>query len=237
MSLGMSAKFPFGYNAQAAVDDVSQIVVAAELHANQSDQGALPIMLDAVAETCGALPAKTLADCGYNSLKNLDVLAQRNTEAIIAMDREYADASAHQAEQVRKGQGEREYYCLADKRLDLASRNSNGYLTFRMSESFCDGCVFSDRCQLKGKKTVEIPDDKLRELLVSHLTKSRTEEFKADYRRRKVIVEPVFGNIKNKGIKILVRGKESVHTWWKMACTAHNIEKILKSEQWATVHG
>jgi transposase len=233
MSLGMSAKFPFGYNVQAAVDDTSQIVVAAELHANQSDQGALAMMLDAVADTCARMPAKTLADSGYNSLKNLDIVTQRKSEAIIAMGREYSTVDEHQAEQVRKGDGDRNYYCLADKELDLACRSSDGHLSFRMSESFCQGCVFIARCRLKGKKTFQIPDDEPRERLVAYLEKSRGEDFKADYRRRKVIVEPVFGNIKNKGMRILVRGKKAVGTWWKMACTAHNIEKILKSEQWA----
>lgn len=235
MSLGMSAKFPFGYNAQAAVDDVSQIVVAAELHANQSDQGALAMMLDAVADSCGRVPEKTLADSGYSSLKNLEIVAERNSQAIIAAGREYADVGEHQAEQVRKGSGDRDYYCLADKKLDLACRSSSGHLSFLMTQDFCNECPFSDRCHIKGKKTFQIPDDKPREILLAHLKKCRSEEFKTDYRRRKVIVEPVFGNIKNKGIKILVRGKAAVGAWWKMACTAHNIEKIIRSEQWAMI--
>lgn len=65
------------------------------------------------------------------------------------------------------------------------------------------------------------------------LTRSRKKDYKEVYRRRKVIVEPVFGNIKNKGIKIFVTGKEKVERWWKMACTAHNIEKIIKNMAFA----
>ena len=51
---------------------------------------------------------------------------------------------------------------------------------------------------------------------------------KTVYARRKLIVEPVFGNLKNKGIRILRKGRGKAATWWKIACTAHNIEKIVK---------
>ena len=56
----------------------------------------------------------------------------------------------------------------------------------------------------------------------------RTTEVIEIYKRRKAIVEPVFGNIKNKGMKILVKGKQKVSLWWKLATTAHNIEKMIK---------
>ena len=62
------------------------------------------------------------------------------------------------------------------------------------------------------------------------LERSRTEDFKEVYKKRKAIVEPIFGNIKNKGMKILVTGSKKVSTWWKMSCTAHNIEKIIKQK-------
>ena len=42
------------------------------------------------------------------------------------------------------------------------------------------------------------------------------------------VVRPVFGNIKsNKGMRILVKGRRKVGLWWKMAATAHNVEKIV----------
>ena len=75
-----------------------------------------------------------------------------------------------------------------------------------------------------------ILDDKNRQTMNNYLKKARSKEFEKSYRRRKVIVEPVFGNIKNKGIKILVRGRKAVGTWWKIACSAHNIEKIIKKK-------
>ena len=132
------------------------------------------------------------------------------------------------SEQVMKGHHDREYYCKGGRRLDLACRNKkSGYLSFRMALDFCEGCPLQATCHLFGKKHPEVLDDMDRKIYNDYLSFSRTEEWKESYKRRKVIVEPVFGNIKNKGMRICVRGKRAVLAWWQIATTAHNIEKII----------
>lgn len=232
LTVGRKCNFPFGYNVQAAVDEKSQIIVAAEIHENQSDQGALTEMMDKVKENCGAYPAKTLADCGYNSLKNIGEVESRNSEAIIPLDVEYKESREHTCEQIRKGSGQREYFCMNDRLLSLATRVTTGHLIFKLSPEFCQSCPLQANCRLFGKKTVQILDDEPRERFIKHIQKTRTDEFKEDYRRRKAIVEPVFGNIKNKGIRILVRGNEAVSNWWQIASIAHNLEKLVR--HWRT---
>ncbi len=60
------------------------------------------------------------------------------------------------------------------------------------------------------------------------LLRNRTNEFHDVYKRRKAIVEPVFGNIKwNKMMRIFVTKRNRVAAWWKMVTTAHIIEKII----------
>lgn len=228
MAVGKKCNFPFGYNAQAAVDEKSQIIVAAEIHANQSDQGALTKMMDKVKENCGVYPDKTLADCGYNSMNNIREVESRQSEAIIPLDVEYRESRDHACEQIRKGGGEREYFCINNRQLDLATRTTTGHLIFKFTHEFCQGCPHQANCHLFGKKSVQILDDEPRERLIKHIKKTRTEEFREDYRWRKSIVEPVFGNIKNKGIRIFVRGSQAVENWWKIASMAHNIEKLVR---------
>ena len=47
------------------------------------------------------------------------------------------------------------------------------------------------------------------------------------YNQRIAIVEPVFGNVKNKGIdRFTLRGKKKVKTQWQLFSLVHNIEKI-----------
>jgi len=60
--------------------------------------------------------------------------------------------------------------------------------------------------------------------------KMETEESKAIYKKRKVIVEPVFGQIKNSGFRgFSVRGKEKVASEFSLVCATHNIKKIAKA--------
>jgi len=47
------------------------------------------------------------------------------------------------------------------------------------------------------------------------------------YNQRIAIVEPVFGNLKNKGMnRFTLRGQQKVDAQWKLFTLVHNIEKI-----------
>jgi transposase len=60
--------------------------------------------------------------------------------------------------------------------------------------------------------------------------KVRTPEGKALYARRKVIVEPVFGQIKEaRGFRrFLLRGLENIRGEWRLVCLTHNVLKIWR---------
>jgi transposase len=60
--------------------------------------------------------------------------------------------------------------------------------------------------------------------------KVRTPEGKALYARRKVIVEPVFGQIKEaRGFRrFLLRGLENIRGEWRLVCLTHNLLKIWR---------
>ena len=53
-------------------------------------------------------------------------------------------------------------------------------------------------------------------------------ESRAIYSRRKVIVEPVFGQIKNTGFRGFgMRGKSKVDGEFSLVCAAHNVKKMV----------
>jgi DDE family transposase len=60
--------------------------------------------------------------------------------------------------------------------------------------------------------------------------KVRTPEGKALYARRKVIVEPVFGQIKEaRGFRrFLLRGLQNIRGEWRLVCLTHNLLKIWR---------
>jgi hypothetical protein len=60
--------------------------------------------------------------------------------------------------------------------------------------------------------------------------KVRTPEGKALYSRRKVIVEPVFGQIKeDRGFRrFLLRGLKKIRGEWSLVCLTHNLLKVWR---------
>jgi len=76
-----------GYNAQAAVDAGSQIIVAHSLNASMSDHGQLVPLVDAIEANLGRKPCQASADSGYLSEANLAALEQRKIEPYIATGR------------------------------------------------------------------------------------------------------------------------------------------------------
>jgi transposase len=59
--------------------------------------------------------------------------------------------------------------------------------------------------------------------------KVRTERGRDTYSLRKETIEPVFGQIKNKGLRqFLLRGLEKVKGEWSLWCTGHNLTKLWR---------
>ncbi len=86
------------YNAQVAVDAEQQLVVATDLTANASDQGGLPVLLDAVKETFDAQPERVLADAGYCNERDLKDLEERGVDGYVAPGREGKQAATRDLE-------------------------------------------------------------------------------------------------------------------------------------------
>lgn len=154
------------YNAQAAVDEGSQLIVATEVGQNAADTQRLVPMVDAVGRNTGALPEMTLADAGYASEANFCALQERGAAACVS---------------------------LAGRHGKVPERDPQTHpATHRMAE---------------------------------HMA---TDEAKAHYSRRKCIVEPVFGWIKQAmGFRIFsVRGLTKVTGEWNLVCLALNLRRM-----------
>ncbi len=76
-----------GYNAQAAVDDKAQIIVAHGLTQSMSDQDQLVPLIDGIKDNLGRKPKEASADAGYLSEANLEALAEREVSAYLATGR------------------------------------------------------------------------------------------------------------------------------------------------------
>ena len=76
-----------GYNAQAAVDVDSQIVVATQLTNQAADAPHLVGMVEQVIEATGSLPQEVLADAGYFSEDNVNTLEEDGMSVLIPPER------------------------------------------------------------------------------------------------------------------------------------------------------
>lgn len=113
----------------------------------------------------------------------------------------------------------------------------NGYLgvKFRGAKSVCGPCTLRQRClstpDTTETKQVTIFIGKTQAKQESPIEKMKrkfdTVLGRYTYNLRIAIVEPVFANIQNKGMRrFTLRGKNKVDAQWKLFTLVHNIEKI-----------
>jgi len=96
--------FVQGYNAQAAVDAASQVIVAHDLVTAGNDMGQLLPLVDTIQALAGALPQEVSADAGYCSEDNLAGLEERDIRGYVATGRQkHGTASATGNRAKRRG--------------------------------------------------------------------------------------------------------------------------------------
>jgi len=77
--------FVQAYNAQIAVDEAHQIIVAAALSNQAPDAQYFEPMLRRVVDNCNAVPAVTTGDAGYFSVENVRVAEHMGTEPLLSV--------------------------------------------------------------------------------------------------------------------------------------------------------
>ena len=166
--------FVQAYNAQAAVDSQTQVIVAAEVTQQTNDKQQLVPMIQQVIANAGGAPKAVSADAGYWSEANV------SDERVAGVDLHIATG--------RQKHGEK-----------------------------------------GATATGSPPEGATPQEAMAH--KLRTEAGKSIYKMRKAIVEPVFGQIKERrGFRrFSFRGMGNVSLEWKLICLTGNILKLFRS--------
>lgn len=111
-----------GYNAQAAVDDHAQVIVAQDVTPMAADVGELMPLVTAIGRTVQQRPERVLADAGYCSEENLQALERKGIDAYIATDRQKHDEWLAPAPRGRPPTGLTRRQRMARKLRTLAGR-------------------------------------------------------------------------------------------------------------------
>ncbi|MGH9961957.1 MAG: transposase, partial [Pyrinomonadaceae bacterium] len=80
--------------------------------------------------------------------------------------------------------------------------------------------------------TESSPDDELEQTVIAQMReKLKTDEGRAVYKQRKLIVEPVFGQVKEvRGFRrFSFRGLAKNQAEWDLICLTHNLLKLFRS--------
>jgi transposase len=204
------------YNGQSAVDSAVQIIVAADVTQDASDQAQLRPILEQVKSTLDELPKEVTADAGYWSKDGLDCVDEQEVDAYIAPAGNKEDNLAGW-EQDEEGKiltsPEGEEYRFSTTRVS----RGHTYRGYRLPKT---GNMKTDKMKWVNEDAAQI--NRMRE-------KVAAPKGKAIYRRRKTIVEPVFGHIKGPlGLrKLLLGGLSGAKIEFLLACTAHNLRKMV----------
>lgn len=237
--MGKKGDFDYRYNGQISVDSDHQIIVGQHLSSHSNDKQEVIPALDALKDSTGRLPEKMSLDNGYYSGDNLEALEKTEIEAYVAVDRGEQSKTGTPEDSTRRlvkadfvyDEASDSFRCPAGAILRLKTRSKDGKRVYQGEAATCRACPYHDRCcrSQKGKART-IHSDGQEGMRQQMRERMKTEEAKTIYKRRKVIVEPVFGHIKNGGFRgVSLRGLKKVAGEFSLVCAAHNLKKMVKA--------
>ena len=237
--MGKKGDFDYSYNGQISVDEDNQIIVGQHLTQNANDKQEVDPAIEEIEETTGGLPDKMSLDNGYMSGDNLEAFDGKDIDVYMATGKgEKTDQQPVEDSnrKIKKSDfiydGEKDcFVCPAGHTLNLKRASNDGKKIYQAVKTDCDVCYYKARCcsSTKGEPRTINSDDKepLRQKMNEKMEQESSKEI---YKKRKKIVEPVFGQIKNGGFRgFSLRGYEKGSGEFSLACAVHNFKKIVKA--------
>ncbi len=237
--MGKKGEFDYSYNGQISVDEDNQIIVEQHLSQNANDKREVKPALDGIQEITKDLPDKMSLDNGYMSGDNLEAFEDKEIDVYIATGKGEKKANREiegSKSKIKKSDFNYDedkdcFVCPAGYTLGLKTEMSNGKKIYQGNKAECDICLYKAGCcnSKRGEPRIIITDDKeaLRQKMCK---KMKQESSKEIYRKRKKIVEPVFGQIKNSRFRgFSLRGKNKASGEFSLVCAAHNFKKIVRA--------
>jgi transposase len=226
-----------GYNVQ--ISSNNQFILNYTIHHNPTDTTTLPDHLEQYQTSFGVLPKQLIADAGYGSEQNYELLEAQNITAYVkfnTFDKEQREGKKQKdfsVDSLFYNSQKDCFICPMGQEMnyigDIERKTSNGYKQQlkRYRAKNCEGCPLNGIChKSKSNRIIEINTD-----LNCHRKKVTTllnSKEGIDKRKQRCHdVETVFGNIKhNHGFRrFMLRGKKKVEIEWGLLAIAQNIRK------------
>jgi transposase len=221
------------YNAQAAVDSKSGIVLAASVSLNASDAGLLDAVIDQVEEDIGVRPDLTAADSGYFSAAQMQ----------LAQDKGRALAVSMRGREPGKDEPLHSWLFVHDTQRNILVCPIGGELSFRgprkahsskdpVDRYSCDDykdCPFAKQCS-KSPRGRQVEVGLHRDAALGQWERQKNLEHPEKMKKRSAVVERIFGHVKrNLGLRHLDhRTLETVQAVWATILAVTNLRTIYK---------
>ncbi|MES9983299.1 MAG: IS1182 family transposase [Candidatus Thiodiazotropha sp. 6PLUC6] len=232
--------YQYCYNAQISVDSDKGIIVGQHISQHANDKQEVKPALEAIAKATDNAPiGKMSEDNGYYSGTNLQAFEDAGIDAYMATDRHEKPSTEPLEDTDRKfvkadfiyNEEDDSFTCPAGEQLIHNPASKAKTKNYRASKDVCRDCPYRSRCSGTNKDPGKVIRTDCHEAIRQAMNhKMTTKEAKAVYKRRKVIAEPPFGQIKNTGFRgFSVRGKTKVAGEFSLVCSAYNFKKIARS--------
>ena len=247
-----------GYNAQAIVSPVKaedeadgddppksgsggMFITGAGVAPGGDDHPELLPMIEQAAANTGsrgtgdAMVTVTIADAGYHSGANLELAAESGRPVLTPPANDPKRSNPFDKSHFTYRSDTDEYICPYDQALSFIGvirrrgRGRHPVRRYRAAGPVCRACPAFGTCtnNIRGR-TLEAGIHE--SLLARHRALMDTEWAKALYSKRKQLVEPVFGIIKEQqGLRrFLLRGSGNVRSEWSLLATAFNLRTLYR---------
>ena len=246
------------YNAQAMVSPIKTeqessgvLVTAVELVDEGADNSSLIPMLERAEEMTGVKAPLTLADAGYHSAAALQECADRSQQmAMPEPPRGKATDHPYHKDRFLYDADSDTYKCPQGQVLRFVNGQypeGSKRSMYQAPKRICRACPVLAECttnRARRRRLVIGPHDVV---LRRHRAWMATKDAELAFKRRKYLIEPVFGIIKEQqGVRrFLLRGIGNVAAEWSLLATAFNLRtlwrisrsrpRLYPRPQWETV--
>ncbi len=227
-----------GYNAQAMAVPVrgggGMLITAAEVTQDPVDNGQLLPLIAAARKNTGREPPLTLADTGYFSGANLKACKEQGL-AVAMPEKQPHPAHPYHKDRFIYSPATDSYTCPQGQALVFSHaarrKNKEPVRVYRPPRSVCRLCPAMGICTknwVHGRLLEVTPNERA---LREHRRWMGTLEAQVAFRRRKGLVEPVFGILKEQmgARRFLLRGLEAVQGEWALLAAAFNLRFLWKA--------
>jgi transposase len=210
-----------GYKQQTVVDDASRVVLGIEVRpANESEHDSAVAVIDEVIERLGRRPEVVCADGAYGSGVNMAALEERGVRLVSPppQAKTYTGDQYFSVEDFRYDEKQDQFVCPAGASLSYVGgvKGHARKRRYRALAQVCRSCPLKARCTVTARRQLKVTVDHA--ALTRLRADSRTESFRALYRRRAPVIEGVFAEAKQ---------RHGLRRAWRRGLTKMRIQCLL----------